>query len=67
VSLIPILVAMDAPGVLPLFVGHDRGDEAARAADRGAPVHPDAFLVTLGFVLVGRWIFDASASWSGTS
>jgi multiple antibiotic resistance protein len=59
VSLIPILVAMDAPGVLPLFVGMTEG---MKRHERRTVVRQSiltAFLVTLGFVLVGRWIFDA--------
>jgi multiple antibiotic resistance protein len=58
-SLIPIMVAMDAPGTLPLFVGMTEGMEKQ---ERRAVVRQSiftAFFVTVGFVLVGRWIFDA--------
>ena len=56
---IPIMVAMDAPGVLPLFLGmtHHLKKHERRAVVRQSIV--TAFLVTVGFVLVGRWIFDA--------
>jgi multiple antibiotic resistance protein len=58
-SLIPIMVAMDAPGTLPLFVGMTEGMEKheRRAVVRQSII--TAFFVTVGFVLVGRWIFDA--------
>lgn len=58
-SLIPIMVAMDAPGTLPLFLGMTDG---MQTAERRTVVRQSiftAFVVTVGFVLVGRWIFDA--------
>ena len=57
--LIPIMVAMDAPGVLPVFLGMTHH---LKKHERQAVVRQSiftAFLVTIGFVLVGRWIFDA--------
>jgi len=56
---IPIMVAMDAPGVLPLFLGmtHHLKKHERQAVVRLSIV--TAFLVTVGFVLVGRWIFSA--------
>jgi len=57
--LIPIMVAMDAPGVLPVFLGmtHHLKKHERQAVVRQSII--TAFLVTIGFVLVGRWIFDA--------
>jgi multiple antibiotic resistance protein len=57
--LIPIMVAMDAPGVLPVFLGMTHH---LKKHERQAVVRQSiftAFLVTIGFVLVGRWIFNA--------
>lgn len=57
--LIPIMVALDAPGTLPLFVGMtedmDKG-ERARVIRQSIIT---AFLVTVGFVLLGQAIFSA--------
>ncbi len=58
-SFIPIFIAMDAPGTLPLFVGMTEG---LKKHDRKRTVRQSiitAFLVTVGFVLVGRAIFNA--------
>ena len=59
ICFIPLAVAMDAPGVLPLFVGMTEGlaKQERRIVVRQSIL--TAFLVTLGFVLIGRWIFDA--------
>ena len=59
ICFIPLAVAMDAPGVLPLFVGMTEGmqKQERRVVVRQSII--TAFLVTLGFVLVGRAIFDA--------
>jgi multiple antibiotic resistance protein len=57
--LIPLAVAMDAPGTLPLYVGMTEGLEER---DRQSVVRQSiitAFAVTVGFMLVGRWIFNA--------
>lgn len=59
VCFIPIMVAMDAPGTLPLFVGMTEG---LKRPERKRTVRQSmitAFLVTAGFVLVGRAIFNA--------
>lgn len=59
VSFIPIFVAMDAPGTLPLYVGMTEG---LKKQERKRTVRQSimtAFLVTIGFVLVGRAIFNA--------
>ena len=56
---IPIMVAMDAPGVLPLFLGmtHHLKKHERQTVVRQSII--TAFLVTIGFVLVGQWIFNA--------
>src|SRR5512145_685722 len=59
VCFIPIMVAMDAPGTLPIFVGMTEG---LKRPERKRTVRQSiitAFLVTVGFVLVGRAIFNA--------
>ncbi len=59
ICLIPIMVAMDAFGTLPLIVGMTEG---MQQRERGTVVRQSiitAFLVTAGFVLVGRAIFRA--------
>jgi multiple antibiotic resistance protein len=58
-SFIPIFVAMDAPGTLPLYVGMTEG---LKKQERKRTVRQSimtAFFVTVGFVLVGRAIFNA--------
>lgn len=58
-SVIPILVALDAPGALPLFVGMT-GEMSAK--ERRRTVRQSiltAFLVTIGFVLLGQAVFAA--------
>lgn len=56
---IPILVALDAPGALPLFVGMTDGltEEERRKTIRQSML--TAFLVTIGVVLLGRAVFAA--------
>ncbi len=59
VSLIPIFVALDAPGTLPLYVAMT---EEVKRRERKKIVRQSivtAFLVTVGFVLLGRAIFRA--------
>ncbi len=58
-SVIPILVAVDAPGSLPLFVGMT---EEMADAERQKTVRQSiltAFLVTIGFVVLGQAVFAA--------
>jgi multiple antibiotic resistance protein len=58
-TFIPLLVALDAPGTLALFVGMTEGvakPERARIVRQSIIT---AFLVTLGFILVGQAIFNA--------
>lgn len=56
---IPIFVALDAPGTLPLYVGMTEGikKQERRGIVRQSIV--TAFLVTVGFVLLGQAIFNA--------
>lgn len=58
-SLIPIMVALDAPGTLPLYVGMTEGmkkQERTRVVRQSILT---AFLVTVGFVVLGRAVFKA--------
>ena len=58
-TFIPLMVALDAPGTLALFVGMTEGvakPERARIVRQSIIT---AFLVTLGFILVGQAIFNA--------
>ena len=58
-SFIPIMVALDAPGTLPLYVGMTEGmgkEERTRIVRQSIVT---AFLVAVGFILVGRAIFNA--------
>ncbi|MDH4161164.1 MAG: MarC family protein [Nitrospirota bacterium] len=59
VCFIPIMVAMDAPGTLPIFVGMTEGMKRPERKRIVRQSIVTAFLVTAGFVLVGRAIFDA--------
>lgn len=58
-SVIPILVAVDAPGALPLFVGmtEEMDDAERRRTVRQSIL--TAFLVTIGFVVLGQAVFAA--------
>lgn len=59
VCLIPIMVAMDAPGTLPLYVGMTDGLKKTERRTVLTQSIATAFLVTVGFMFLGRWIFDA--------
>jgi multiple antibiotic resistance protein len=59
ISLIPIMVALDAPGTLPLYVGMTEGMKKHERKKIVRQSILTAFLVTVGFVLLGRAIFDA--------
>ena len=59
VCLIPIMVAIDAPATLPLFVAMT---ENMKKHERKTVVRQSiftAFLVTIGFVFLGRAVFRA--------
>jgi multiple antibiotic resistance protein len=58
-TFIPLMVALDAPGTLPLYVGMTEG---VKKTERRRIVRQSiltAFLVTVGFILLGRAIFNA--------
>ncbi len=59
ITLIPLMVALDAPGILPLFIGMTEGidKEGRKKIIRQSII--TAFLVTLGFILLGQAIFNA--------
>ena len=59
ICLIPIMVALDAPGTLPLFVAmtEDMNRRERRTVVRQSII--TAFLVTIGFVFLGRAVFQA--------
>ena len=56
---IPIMVALDAPGTLPLYVGMTEGMEKQERKRIVRQSIITAFLVTVGFILVGQAIFNA--------
>ena len=59
VTLIPLMVALDAPGTLPLFVGMTEG---VRKLERKKIVRQSiatAFFVTVGFIFLGQAVFNA--------
>ena len=58
-SLIPIMVALDAPGTLPLFVGMTEGMKKQVRKRVVRQSIATALLVTIGFVFLGRAIFKA--------
>ena len=59
VSFIPILVALDAPGTLPLYVGMTEGVKKHERRKIVRQSIVTAFLVTIGFILLGQAIFNA--------
>ena len=59
ICFIPLAVAMDAPGILPLFIGMTEGMQKRERRTVVRQSILTAFLVTIGFVLAGRWIFNA--------
>ncbi len=59
VCFIPILVALDAPGTLPLYVGMTEGVKKQERKKIVRQSIVTAFLVTIGFILVGQAVFNA--------
>jgi multiple antibiotic resistance protein len=58
-TLIPLMVALDAPGTLPLYVAMTEG---VKKSERKRIVRQSiltAFLVTMGFIALGQAIFNA--------
>ena len=58
-TLIPLLVALDAPGTLALYVGMTEGVETQERKRIVRQSIMTAFLVTVGFILLGQAIFNA--------
>ncbi len=58
-SLIPLMVALDAPGTLPLYVGMTEGVTGQERKKTVRQSIATAFLVTIGFILLGQAIFNA--------
>ncbi len=59
ISLIPIMVALDAPGTLPIYVALTEG---LKKPERKRIVRQSiltAILITIGFVFLGRAVFNA--------
>ncbi len=56
---IPIMVALDAPGTLPLYMSMTEGMEKQERQRIVRQSIVTAFLVTVGFILVGRAVFNA--------
>ncbi|HTF99550.1 MAG TPA: MarC family protein [Nitrospirota bacterium] len=59
VTLIPLMVALDAPGTLPLYVAMTEGIDKQERKTIVRQSILTAFMVTLGFILVGQAIFQA--------
>ena len=59
VTLIPLMVALDAPGTLPLYVGMTEGIEKKEREKIVRQSILTAFLVAVGFILLGQAIFSA--------
>ena len=59
VCFIPILVALDAPGTLPIYVGMTEGVKKHERRKIVRQSIMTAFLVTIGFIFLGQAIFNA--------
>ncbi len=60
-SLIPIMVALDAPGTLPIYMAMTEGLEKHERRRIVRQSILTAFLITIGFSLLGRAVFSALA------
>ena len=58
-TLIPLMVALDAPATLPLYVGMTEGSTAQERKKIVRQSIVTAFLVTIGFILLGQVVFNA--------
>jgi multiple antibiotic resistance protein len=58
-TLIPLMVALDAPGTLPLYVAMTEGVTAQERKKMVRQSIATAFFVTIGFILLGQAIFNA--------
>jgi multiple antibiotic resistance protein len=57
-AFIPIFVAVDAPGVLPIFVSFVEGVDAKTRAKIILQAMFTAFILAVGFIFLGKWIFS---------
>lgn len=57
-SIIPIMVAIDAPGVLPLFIGMTEGMSEPERKKIARQSVFTAFLITIAFVFLGQAVFN---------
>lgn len=58
-SFIPIMVAMDAPGLLPIFISITEGIEPRERKRIVRDSLLTALLITIGFTFLGRFVFQA--------
>ncbi|BCB97132.1 UPF0056 inner membrane protein [Dissulfurispira thermophila] len=58
-SIIPIMVAIDAPGVLPLYISLTEGMSKKERDIIARQSVFTAFLITIGFVFLGNAVFNA--------
>lgn len=58
-SFIPLLVALDAPGTLPIYIALTDGVTRRERKRLVRQSILTAFFVAVGFMLVGQWVFDA--------
>lgn len=58
-SLIPIMVALNAPGVLPIYISLTESMDAVQRKKIAWQSVFTAFLITIGFVFLGRAVFSA--------
>ncbi len=58
-TLIPLMVALDAPGTLPLYVGMTEGVMHQERKKIVRQSIATAFVVTIGFIILGQAIFNA--------
>ncbi len=58
-SFIPIMVAMDAPGLLPIFISITEGIDPQERKKIVRQSLLTAMLITIGFTFLGRFVFEA--------
>jgi multiple antibiotic resistance protein len=58
-SLIPIMVALNAPGVLPIYISLTESMDTLERRKIARQSVVTAFLITIGFVFLGRAVFSA--------
>ncbi len=59
ISFIPLMVALDAPGTLPLYVAMTEGVKQKQRKKIVRQSIFTAFMVTVGFLLIGQAVFSA--------